>query len=35
MQLSQKGKILSEFLLAVSKFRLAFKHFKKEDGPHS
>ena len=35
MQLSQKGKILSWFLFAFSKFRLTFELFKKEGGPHS
>ena len=35
MQLSQKGKILSEFSFAFSKFRLTFEHFKKQGRPHS
>ena len=33
MQLSQKGKIFSEFLFAFSKFRLNFKYFQKKDDP--
>ena len=35
MQLSQKVKILSEFLFAFSKFKFAFEHFKKQGVPHS
>ena len=35
MQLSQKVKILSEFLFAFSKVKFAFEHFKKQVVPHS
>ena len=35
MQLSQKWKILSEFLFVFSKFRFNFEHFQKKDDAHS
>ena len=35
IQLSQKQKTLSEFFFAISKSILNFKHFPKEDDPHS
>ena len=35
MQVSQKGKILSEYLFAFCKFRFTFEHFQKKDGHHS
>ena len=34
MELSQKRKIFSEFVLAFSKFRLKFEYFQKKDERH-
>ena len=35
MNLSQKQKGFSEFVLALSKCTLNFEHFQKNDDPHS
>ena len=35
MQLSQKGKIFSQFFFAFCKFTLNFDHFQKKDDPNN
>ena len=35
MQLSHKGKIISDFLFTFPKLRFNFEHLREKDDPHS